>query len=421
MSENIKSVVTCDLDGKIETFNDGAEALFGYSPDEVIGKQRVSLFSPGLIVLGNVGQWLKEASEKGEWEGDTVFLNKNKEKIAAHIKITPTLKDGEQIGYCGVTTPLEGVDPASVEPKIKWTTKLFKWMVITRAPFLRATIVPVLLGGAVTSLLGFPVDLGVLGMTLLAACLVQIGANTANDYFDHTSGTDEATYDYIVPFSGGSRSIQMGLISPKGMLITSLVTLALGGIIAIPLIIRAGMPVFYLGLIGVLSSFFYTAPPLRLAARKGLGELLVGLNFGPLVVAGSTLVQTGTIESMALLVGVPAGLLTAAILWINQLPDYSGDKATGKDNLVVILGKARARYGYVALVVGAFSMIVAMVVKGMIPMLSLITLLAVYLGVKAISTLFKHYDDRLLVSANSGTINLHLITGILLTIGIWAG
>lgn len=421
MTETIKSVITCDMDGKIETFNDGAAALFGYTAEEVIGKQRVSLFSPGLVVLGPLGEWLKTASIEGEWQGDTVFIDKEGKKLAAHIKITPTMKDDVQVGFCGVTTPLEDVDIASVEPEIGFMTRFFKWVVITRAPFLTATIVPVLLGGAVASMLGYQVDLGLLGLTLLAAAFLHVGTNTLNDYFDHTSGNDEATYDYIVPFSGGSRSIQMGLISPKGMLTVSLVAFALAGILGIPLIIQAGMPVLYLGIAGVLSGILYTAPPIRLMARKGLGELLVGLNFGPLLVAGSTLVQTGNIETMALLAGIPVGLLTAAILWVNEIPDIEGDRSTGKNNLVVVLGAARARYGYLALVVAAFSAIIIMVATGVSPTLSLIALLGTYLAVKATGTLWQHYNDAGLKPANAGTINLHLVTGILLIIGYWVG
>ncbi|NIO43836.1 MAG: PAS domain S-box protein, partial [Burkholderiales bacterium] len=56
-SKSLKSVITADMEGRIETFNKGAEEIFGYSADEVIGKKRVSVFSPGLIVLGHVTNW----------------------------------------------------------------------------------------------------------------------------------------------------------------------------------------------------------------------------------------------------------------------------------------------------------------------------------------------------------------------------
>ena len=63
MSDKLKSIITCDLDGKIETLSEGAQKLFGYSEDEMIGKGRVSDFSPGQIVLGHVVIWVNESVE----------------------------------------------------------------------------------------------------------------------------------------------------------------------------------------------------------------------------------------------------------------------------------------------------------------------------------------------------------------------
>ena len=422
MSDKIKSVITCDLDGKIETLSEGAQNLFGYTEDEMVGKGRVSDFSSGQIVLGHVVNWLNESVEKGVWEGDTVFLHKDGHEIPCHIKITPTKgKEGEHIGYCGVTTPLKDKTADDVRPEIKLMTKIFTWLVIMRLPFLTATFVPLLVGAAVANFLGYDVSWGWLGLTVLGGSLLHIGTNTANDYFDHTSGTDEANYNYMVPYSGGSRSIQMGLISAKGMLTVSLVAFLLSAVVGVPLIQKAGMDVLWLGLIGFVSGFFYTAPPFRFASRKGLGELLIGLNFGPLMVAGSALVQTGQILPEALLAGIPIGLLVAAIVYMNEFPDHDGDKATGKDTLIVVFGLEQARLGYVFLVVGAFVSIIVMALNGTLPMLSLIALPAAYLGIRAVQTLYKYYNDRLLLPANAGTINMHLVTGLLFCIGIWLG
>ena len=296
-------------------------------------------------------------------------------------------------------------------------------MVIMRLPFLSATIVPILLGATVASRY-VSVDWFYFALTMLGGSLLHIGTNTSNDYFDHTSGTDEANYNYMVPFSGGSRSIQMGLISAKGMLYLSMITFALSGLIGIPLIIKAGINILFLGFIGFLSGFFYTAPPFRFASRKGIGELLIGLNFGPLMVVGSFLVQTSgdlTHVFEAALAGIPIGLLVAAIVYVNQFPDHDGDKATGKNNLVVVFGPEKARIGYVFLVVSAFVSIIVMALNGTFPKLSLIALPAAYFGVRAIQTLYKYYNDRLLIPANAGTINMHLVTGLLFCIGIWLG
>ena len=422
MSNELKSIITCDLDGKVETFSEGAEELFGYDASEIINKGRVSDFSPGQVVLGHVVNWLKESVEKGIWEGDTVFLHKDGHEFPCHIKITPTKgKNGEHIGYCGITTPLKNKTPDDVRPKISVWTKIFCWMVIMRLPFLTATIVPILLGAAVASSSGFTVSWGWLGLTILGGCFLHIGTNTANDYFDHTSGTDEANYNYMVPFSGGSRSIQMGLISAKGMLIVSLLSFLSSALVGIPLIIRAGNMILWLGIIGAVSGFFYTAPPFRFASRRGLGEFLIGMNFGPLMVVGSTLVQTGQILPEALLAGIPIGFLVAAIVYVNEFPDHDGDKATGKNTLIVVFGPEKARLGYVLLVGCAFTSIIAMVASGIFPLLSLIAMPAAWFGIKAIQTLYKYYNDRLLQPANAGTINMHFTTGLLFCVGIWLG
>ena len=130
--------------------------------------------------------------------------------------------------------PLKDKEPDQVRPKINIATKLFSWMVIMRLPFLTATIVPILLGAAVASQLGYETDWIYFAMTMFGGFLLHIGTNTSNDYFDHTSGTDEANYNYMVPFSGGSRSIQMGLISAKGMLNVAIITFALSALVGIP-------------------------------------------------------------------------------------------------------------------------------------------------------------------------------------------
>ena len=421
MNNNLKSVITCDVDGKVETFSQGAIDLFGYSEEEVIGKMRVSDFSDGQIVLGHVVGWLAEAVEKGAWEGNTVFIHKDGSELPSHIKITPTKsKDGEHIGYCGVTTLLKDKTADEVRPKIDLMTKIFSWVVIMRLPFLSATLVPIFVGAAIAKFAGYPIQWGWLALTALGGSLLQIGTNTSNDYFDHTSGTDEINYNYSNKgLNGGGRGIQMGLISAEGMLKLAIATFGMSALVGIPLILKAGYPVLWLGLIGFLSGLFYTAPPFKFSSRKGLGELLIGLNFGPLMVAGSALVQTGVLLPEAFLIGIPIGLLIAAVVYVNEFPDHDSDKQSGKNTLIVVFGPEKARAGYVSLVVGAFLSIIALVLSEKLPQETLISLLAAYFGFRAIQTLYKHYNSRLLEPANWGTIIMHTVTGLLLFIGLW--
>ena len=136
----------------------------------------------------------------------------------------------------------------------------------------------------------------------------------------------------------------MGLITPKGMANVAVATFALSAIAGVPLIIKSGMSILWLGLAGFLSGLFYTAPPFKFSSRKGMGELLIGLNFGPLMVAGSALVQTGQLLPEAFFAGLPIGLLIAAVVYMNEFPDHDSDKQTGKNTLIVVFGPEKARF-----------------------------------------------------------------------------
>ncbi len=415
-----KSVITCDLEGRIETFNTAAAEIFGYTQEDIIGKKRVSLFSPGEVVLEHVPTWLKIAREQGEFRGETVFVRRDGTPFAARIRITPTFKGGQHIGYCGVTEVLEDVDPAQVMPRISPATRFFRWLVITRAPFLTAMIIPVLIGAAWVAAQGAPFAWGRFALALLAGILLHIAANTFNDYFDWTSGTDPANNAYFLPYSGGSRSIELGLISEEALRRLASGALAGSALIGLWLTALSGPGILLFGLVGALSAYFYTAPPLRLAARRGLGELLVGLNFGPLATAGTVYAMTGRVAAVDFLIGVPIGLLVIAILWINQFPDEESDRATGKHNLVVVLGKERARWGYLALLVGAFVLTLYWTASGVFPVGAALILGGLPLAVQAVRVTLRHYADRSLVQANAATIQLHMLAGVLMTIGLLA-
>jgi len=416
-----KSVITCDLEGRIETFGDGSERMFGYTKEEVIGKKRVSLFSPGQVVLEHIPKWLGIASQQGEFTTQTVFLRKDGEPFAAKIRITPTFKNDVQVGFCGVTEELPNVAPKDAMPKISLMTKIFTWLVITRAPFLTAMILPILIGAAwvATLDLASPFPTGKFFLTLFAGIFLHVTANTLNDYFDWTSGTDQRNNDYFLPYSGGSRSIELGLVNEKSLFAVGSFSLLASAVLGLILALQSGWGVLVFGLIGAFCAFFYTAPPLRLAARRGLGELVVGLNFGPLAVAGTVYALTGKVSLVDFLAGVPIGLLTIAILWINQFPDEEADRASGKLNLVVTLGKAKARWGYVLLLVAAFGLALYWsLVSGIFPLGTLLILGSAPLAIKACAVTLREYRERSLVRANAATIQLHALAGLLMAAGI---
>ena len=414
-----KSTITCDMEGRILTMNDGAEQVFGYPKDELIGKKRVSLFSPGEIVLQNVEGWLNEAVKEGEYVGKTNFIKKNGEKFNAKIRITPTFangKDNPQTGYCGVTEVID----EEVQVPINFSTKLIKGLAITRMPFTSASILPILAVGAYFA----GVDDDLFNVTNFVFCIfgvliAHLGVNVLNDYFDVKDGTDEANSDYFQQVSGGSRAIELGLISLSGTkklgLILTAVALLIGGIVLLSTNPANLNSVIYIGLAGLFLGYFYTAPPLRLVAKKGLGELTIFLAFGPLITLGTAFaicnepLLTSEYFIPCILIGIPMGLLTTNILLINEFPDMKSDMKTDKNHLVVTFGKKASRWIYLLILVLAifstYFLASDLENKKLLIPLALLVLYGGYI----FSILYKKYDTRELVSANWGTITLQAL------------
>jgi 1,4-dihydroxy-2-naphthoate octaprenyltransferase len=258
-------------------------------------------------------------------------------------------------------------------------------------------------------------------LALLAGISLHVAANTFNDYFDWKSGADPLNNEYFLPYSGGSRSIELGLIKEKTLFRVAAASLLTSGALGLALTLISGPGILLFGLIGAFSAYFYTAPPLRLAARRGLGELFTGLNFGPLAVMGAVYALTGQFSWIAFLAGIPIGLLTAAILWINEFPDVEADRAAGKYTLVVTLGRQRARWGYLVLLLAAFGVVVFGVLQNLLPLGASLILAGLPLAVYTSVVIMREYGSRTLVRANSATIQLHLLAGLLMAAGMLWG
>jgi len=421
--EDIVSVITCDLEGRIETFSSGAEEMFGYTADEVIGKKRVSIFSPGLVVLGHVSKWLKNArNNKDGYSTKTTFIKKDGTKFAAEFKVTTTKKNGKHIGYCGKTRELPEVSPEETMPKTSITTRIISVVAITRLPFLSATWIPViaaLIWGLSENI--FTMNWTTFSLILIGASCLHLAANTFNDYFDWTSGTDQINNDYFLQLSGGSRAIELGLISVKQLFVLGTVFLLFSGLMGIGIMLSLGenyLDLFYYGIAGAFSGYFYTGYPLRLVARKGLGELLIGLNFGPLMTMGTVFAMSGVHSWDAFILGIPLGLLTTAILWINQFPDMKSDEIAGKHHLVVVLGLEKSSWVFLLIIMSAFISIISINYYDVVDNGVLLSLLALPLALFLCFRVLRDYDTRKLSMANWATIGIHFITGVLMIIGI---
>lgn len=347
------------------------------------------------------------------------LLESGKDDFLSCVKIIP-----ESIKFRVFKEIVQGFPPTVIEfPKTnlysdwkRMKNKLKVWLAEIRAPFLTATIVPIVLGTSIAWYNTGKVDWFFFFLTLISGIFLHIGCNVVNDYYDHLSSNDDINLEFIRPFTGGSRMIQLGLLTPLEVLSGGLLFFAIGSGIGIYLAIEKGWEILGLGLIGVVSSFFYTAPPLYFASR-GIGEFLVGLNFGTLMTLGAYFVQTQKFSIEALLASIPPALLIAGVLYINEFPDYNADKAVGKRTIVVRLGREKAVIPYIFIMLLGYIVVLISSIAGKLPLSTLISFATIPLGLKAIDFAKKyHSNPPRLVPANAMTIQSHLFTGLLLSI-----
>ena len=289
----------------------------------------------------------------------------------------------------------------------------------TRLPFLSATFVPVLLGVAIAANeRRFSWWLAL--VTLLGASFLHLGLNVANDVFDTMSGADQANTT-PTQFSGGSRVIHYGLVSLRGMVALSAAFYGAGAAIGLFLAIHLrSWTLVWLGLAGLLVSVFYTAPPVRLVHR-GVGELAVGLGFGPIMLLGAYYVQAHRFTWEAAFASLPVAILIALVLYVNEIPDRAGDEAAGKRTLPVRLDRDRVIAVYAGAAAAAFGLIAGGALSGLLPAPTLVALPAAPLAVRVWRGLRANYEDPYgLMPAMAANIKLHALTGLLLFAGYLA-
>jgi len=210
-------------------------------------------------------------------------------------------------------------------------------LLAARPQYLGASVAPVLVGSALGYAATGSFSVGLFVLATLAIMALHAGANVVNDYFDHVSQNDWVNQN-PTPFSGGSRFIQNGLLSPKATLLAGLAYLAIGsGIGLIIVFLTQSAFVLGIGLAGVLGAFFYTAGPIQLGYR-GVGEIVIGFLFGILPVFGSYYLQARSVDILPLLPALIVAILIFLVILINEFPDLAADRQVNKRTMIVAFG-----------------------------------------------------------------------------------
>ncbi|MGH7752946.1 MAG: 1,4-dihydroxy-2-naphthoate octaprenyltransferase, partial [Gemmatimonadales bacterium] len=233
------------------------------------------------------------------------------------------------------------------------------WWRAVRPFSFTASFTPILVGSASALHQGAPFPANLANFhpdrflaALVGAVAIHAGTNLINDYYDHVRGVDTASS------IGPSGVIQQGLLPAGSVLRGGLALFALGAGLGLWLVSVVGWPILALGLASVAAGYAYTGGPFPLG-YIGLGDLVVFLFMGPVIVLGAHYVQSGMLSASAAWASLPIGGLVTAILVVNNLRDLQHDRARGKRTLATLLGTKGSRAEYAVLVTSAYLAIIA--------------------------------------------------------------
>ena len=291
--------------------------------------------------------------------------------------------------------------------------KLQIWLRASRPFTLPGAVAPVLVGTS----LAFQEGAGNFGLFLavLAACLlVQIAANLIDEYSDHDRA--EGQKKLLAPY----KVIALGLLSPKEVKRGAMACFAAATVIGTYLIFLSGWPILFLCLFSAAVAYFYSAGTLSLG-KIGLGQPLVFIFMGPVMVAGSYFVQAKIFSANSLWLSLPMGCTVTAILAANDIRDYEEDMHGGKRTPVTYFGRIFGRWEWLGLVVAAYLSVCLMVVLNVLPAFSLFSLAALPLAFISFRHLWTGRNRLELAAALPATARFHGVFGALLAIGIVMG
>jgi 1,4-dihydroxy-2-naphthoate polyprenyltransferase len=280
-----------------------------------------------------------------------------------------------------------------------------RWVVGARPRTLPAAVVPVLVGTAAAA--GGGVVAWRAAAAMVVALAIQVATNYVNDYADGVRGTDDARV-------GPLRLVASRLASPAEVRRAALVAAAVAVGAGLTLVVAVGPELLLVGAASLAAGYLYTGGPLPYG-YVGLGEVAVFLFFGVVATTGSAYVQLERISGLALAASVPVGLLSTALLVVNNLRDIRTDAAAGKRTLAVRVGEPATRALYGGLVLGAFAVVPLLALARPA---ALLALLAVPLAARPLRLVWGPATGRALVPALADTGRLALVFGVLLAAGL---
>ncbi|MBM3229681.1 prenyltransferase [Candidatus Parvarchaeota archaeon] len=260
-----------------------------------------------------------------------------------------------------------------------------KFAMASRAPFLAASILPALVGGAIAlgdgkfSLVPFLA-------AMAAAIFAHLGTNLSNDYFDYKNGNYPAKKTGP---TGGSFAIQSRMFSESEIIRMAYACFGISAALFIYLGLSISPVVLALGLLGIAIGYFYTAPPFALGYR-GLGEIATFVGMGPLLLQTVYFAQAGSFSEIGWYVSAFIGVLVSNILLVAQIPDIAIDKKSRKKTLAASWGAGAAISAFTLFTLVGGAVLAAGILLGKAPMFLAVGLL----GILGTAHIRRHFESK---------------------------
>lgn len=284
---------------------------------------------------------------------------------------------------------------------------LVVWFKAARAPFLVVSLMPALLGGAIAALHG-PIDVTAFVVAVIGVVMAHSAADFIDDYFDFKTGNlgNKVQQFHDSPLIDGT-------VTLRQVMIATILCLAIAGGAGLYLLVTVGLPVVVITAAGAFIVFFYTSPPLKLNYR-GLGETMLFLAFGPLIVFGVAYVLTGAFSAEAFLAGVPLGIFTMNVGLVSNTFDHDDDVASGKRSLPVRFGQAAAVRIITVTNAWAYILTAAGALSGVMPCWTLALLVTIPLSRRVVEKASLYLDTANYTPAMTAAIALATVAGAVL-------
>lgn len=246
-------------------------------------------------------------------------------------------------------------------------------------------------------------------LSIIGIVIFHASGNVLSDYHDYKKKVDTEENCAHMPLVAGS-------FTPSDYLKLSMTLFVIGCIVGTIIMCRCGWQLIFAGAAGALFTLTYST-----FKYNALGDIAIFASYSAIPIMGTTYALCSEYYYPALVLAVPIGLITVAILHSNNTRDIKYDKKAGIHTFAMLIGENTSQKIYAAEVLLPFVLIIISIIAQWLPLYSLLAMLALPLAWQCASTMLKAKKTGMekVIPLDEATAKLQLVFSILLTISLF--